>query len=365
MTTVVVSGAVANKHRYGGSIWVRMSWLEALRALGFDVMFVEELRDGGDAGTFAAVMSELQVPAALVAGDRIHGMTRDELLDRVEQAALLVNLSGHLRQPDLLRRIRKRVFVDLDPGYTHIWHAEGRDVGVANHDHHFTVGLNVGTRGCSIPTNSVRWLPIRQPVVLERWPVVDEGFSAFTTVASWRGAFGPVAWNGRRYGVKAHQFRRFARVPRLSRLPFAIALDLHPADAQDRHLLLRNGWHLSDAASVATPRSFAGFVRSSGAEFSVAQDVYVSTVSGWFSDRTVRYLASGRPALVQETGFSRTLPAGDGLLSFRTPREAVARARDIVERHDHHRRAARTLAEEFFSPEHALAPLLETSGVAP
>jgi hypothetical protein len=365
MTTVVVSGAVASKHRLGGSLWVRMSWVEALRRLGFDVVFVEELHEGGDPATFAAVMRELRVPGALLDGDRVVGMDREELLQRMREATLLVNLSGHLRRPELLRLVGRRAFVDLDPGYTQIWHAGGHDVGLAGHHLYFTVGANVGTRHCALPTGGLRWVAIRQPVVLDRWPVAGGRFSRFTTVASWRGAYGPVAWDGRAYGVKAHQFRRFVGLPAATGLPFEIALDVHPADAADRRRLVEAGWRLVDPRAVASPAAFAGFVRGSGAEFSVAQGVYVETCSGWFSDRTVRYLASGRPVLVQDTGFSRTLPVGEGLVAFVTPAEATARAREIVEDFDRHARAARRLAEELFAPTPALAPLLAAAEVAP
>jgi hypothetical protein len=365
MTTIAVSGAVANKHRYGGSVWVRMSWIEAFRRLGFDVVFVEELHDGGSPAVFTAVMRELGVPAALLAGDEVLGMDARELAARLDDAALLVNLGGHLRRPDLLRRVARRVFVDLDPGYTQIWHEEGRDVGLAGHDLHFTVGANVGTRHSTVPGAGVRWLPVRQPVVLERWPVAGGGFTSFTTVASWRGAFGPVAWRGESYGVKAHQFRRFLQVPSRAGLPFHVALDLHPADAADGERLRHHGWAVTGPETVATPAAFADYVRGSGAEFSVAQGVYVETSSGWFSDRTVRYLASGRPALVQETGFGRTLPVGEGLLSFRTADEAVALSRALVADYASHARAARRVAEEHFAPAAALAPLLDATGVAP
>ena len=151
MTTVVVSGAVANKHGHGGSLWVRMSWAEGLKKLGFEVVFVEELHEGGSPDVFEAVMRDLEIPAALIDGDRVIGMTAGELHERLDEAALLVNLSGHLRRPDLLRRVRQRVFVDLDPGYTQIWHAQGHDVGLADHHLHFTVGANVGTRALHDP----------------------------------------------------------------------------------------------------------------------------------------------------------------------------------------------------------------------
>jgi hypothetical protein len=365
MTTIVVAGALANKHRHGGSQWVRMSWAEAFRSLGLDVVFVEQLHEGGDPAAFADAMETLGMAGALIDGDRVCGMPREQLLEHLDSAALLVNISGHLRDRGLLERCRLRAFVDLDPGYTQIWHAEGRDIGLDGHHLHFTVGANVGSGRCRLPRNGIRWQPVRQPVVLDRWPVVHEPFSRFTTVASWRGSFGPVAYGGRQFGVKAHQFRRFAGVPAQAGLPFAVAVDMHPADDADRQRLETAGWTLIDPSVVSDPAGFASFVRASGAEFSVAQGIYVETRSGWFSDRTVRYLASGRPALVQDTGFSRGLPVGEGLLTFRTPREAAQQARLLVSDYAHHSRAARAVAESYFTPAAALSPLLEASGVAP
>lgn len=386
MTTVLVSGAVANKHGYGGSIWVRMSWAEGLRRMGFDVVFVEQIDEAAcvdlhgrpapfetsaNAATFDAAMEEFGFTgsAALVCpdGERVRGMARSELLARASGAELLVNISGHLRWRPLIDRVRRRVFVDLDPGFTQIWHAEGADAaGLDGHELFFTVGQNVGTPRCELPTGGIEWRPVRQPVVLERWPVDDgEELSCFTTIASWRGAFGRAAWRGRSYGLKAHEFRRFAHVPRRAGLPFCVALDIHPADGTDTAALEEGGWSLTDPAAVAAPSGFNHFVRSSGAEFSAAQGIYVETNSGWFSDRTVRYLACGRPALVQDTGLGEHLPVGQGLLTFRTADEAVDRARAIAGDYAHHRAAARRIAEEHFAYEHALTPLVEAAGVAP
>jgi hypothetical protein len=371
VTTVLVSGAVANKHRHGGSVWVRMSWAEGLRALGFDVVFVEELRAPEPAATdaFHAVMAEFGFTgaAALVcpADGTVSGMGREELLERAADAALLVNLTGHLGWQPLRERVRRAVYVDLDPGYTQVWSADGHDLGLAGHDLHFTVGLNVGTARCPLPSGAIAWRPVRQPVVLERWPVAPGDFTGFTTVASWRGAYGPLDWAGRTLGPKAHEFRRVAGVPRASGLPFAAVLDIHPADAADRERLLDGGWDLLDPAEAGTPADFARFVRGSGAEFSPAQGVYVHTRSGWFSDRTVRYLASGRPALVQDTGFGAALPVGEGLLAYATPAEAVTRAQELAADHARHAAAARRIAEEHFAHDRALAPLLEAAEVAP
>jgi hypothetical protein len=384
VTTVIVSGAVANKYRHGGSAWVRLSWAEAFRRLGFDVLFVEMLdprhavdhggarcepRDSANAAAFTTALDAagLAGSASLLAtdGTTVAGLSREELMDRAAGAALLVNLSGHLRDAALMARARRRVFVDLDPGYTQVWLSEGHDVGAAGHDLHFTVGANVGSARCAVPRAGLRWRAIRQPVVLGRWPVCGEGFSRFTTVGSWRGAYGPLRWAGRTYGVKAHEFRPLSGVPRETRLPFEAVLDIDAADQADARRLAAGGWRLRAPETVAAPDRFARYVRGSGAEFSPAQGVYVHTRSGWCSDRTVRYLASGRPALVQDTGQGDTLPVGEGLVTFGSPAEAVRRARDLVAEHARHRAAARRLAEAYFAPEPALAPLLEAAAVAP
>jgi hypothetical protein len=388
MTAIAVAGALANKHRHGGSVWVRMSWAEALRSLGFDVLFVEQLAAAdcvdatgrpaafaasANAATFRAVTEAFGFAgdAALVCPDdgRVLGMTRERLLARLGEAALLVNISGHLRWAPALAQLPRRVFVDLDPGYTQIWHASGGDAaGLEGHELHFTVGANVGTAVCDLPTSGIRWRPIRQPVVLDRWPppgAACRGFSGFTTVASWRGAYGRPVWEGRSYGLKVHEFRRFASLPGATGLPFAAALDIHPSDAADARRLRAGGWKLLDPALVGDVERFRRFVRCSGAEFSAAQGIYVETWSGWFSDRTVRYLASGRPALVQDTGFCDELPVGSGLVPFRTLSGARAGAHAIAEDYERHCAAARAIAEQYFAPAPALAPLLEAAGLAP
>jgi hypothetical protein len=388
MTTIAVAGALANKHRHGGSAWVRLSWAEALRELGFDVLFVEQISAAdcvdaagrpadfaasANAATFLAATEAVGFggDAALVCPDdgRVLGMDGDELLERLGEATLLVNISGHLRWQPALELLPRRVFVDLDPGYTQIWHASGGDAaGLEGHELHFTVGANVGTARCDLPTGGIRWRPIRQPVVLDRWPEPSDtccDFGGFTTVASWRGAYGRPVWEGRSYGLKVHEFRRYASLPETTGLPFAAALDIHPDDACDADRLRAGGWTLLDPSLVGDVEAFRRFVSSSGAEFSTAQGVYVETGSGWFSDRTVRYLASGRPALVQDTGFSEHLPVGEGLLSFRTPDEARAGAHAIVKDYARHSSAARALAERCFAPAPALEPLLDAAGVAP
>src|SRR5438132_6361065 len=130
---------------------------------------------------------------------------------------------------------------------------------------------------------------------------------------------------------------------------FEIALEIDPEDSADLELLRGGGWSIVDPRRVAAdPESFRAYVQGSGAEFSVAQGIYVETKSGWFSDRSVRYLASGRPVLVQDTGFSKNLPVGEGLIAFGSLEEAVAGAQAIAGDYGRHARAARAVAEEPF-----------------
>ena len=379
MTTVFVAGVLANKPGNGGEAWVRLSWLLGLRRLGFEVFFVEQLSaetcvdttgaptpvdESSNLAYFRAVVDRfgLSATSSLIYdnGAQVFGVEHEELLSKAMSAVALVNFSGHLAYEPLMRCFPRKIYVDLDPGYTQYWHASRQPLGLEDHDEHLTVGGNVGTPTCPIPVGGIRWRHVRPPVVLDEWtpgPHIDN--SRFTTVGSWRGAFGPIAWRDHVFGLKAHEFRKIVELPRRAPGGFEIALDIHPADAEDRFMLESHGWHLVDPRRVAaTPDAFRTYVQASGAEFSAAQGIYVETNSGWLSDRTAAYLASGRPALVQDTGFTRTLPTGEGLVSFTTLDEAVAGTREILGAYDRHSLAARRLAETYFDSDVVLGAVV-------
>lgn len=387
MDTVVVSGAIANKLLNGGEAWVRLSWILGLRRLGFDVWFVEQMDNAtavdaaGEPASFAESENRryfedvvgrfgLEGRASLLfdGGREASGVPLDALLPVAEEALLLVNISGHLDLEPLLKRLRRRAYVDLDPGFTQFWHVQG--IGgsrLEGHDAYFTVGENVGRAGCEIPTCGLEWKPVRPPVVLDEWPVAgDADQDRFTTVGAWRGAFGPVHHEGRTYSLKVHEFRRVMELPRRTPQRFEIAMLIHPGDDRDREALEVNGWKIVDPrTTVPGPVEFREYVQGSGAEFSVAQGIYVETNSAWFSDRTVRYLASGRPVLVQDTGFSAHLPVGEGLLAFTDLDSAVAGAERIAGDYAGHREAARALAESHFDSDKVLARFLDEAGLKP
>ena len=386
MATVFVAGALANKPGNGGEAWVRLSWVLGLRRLGFAVCFVEQLSDtacvdpGGRSASleesanlswFQAVISRfgLAGSAALVADDgaTIFGMEEDELLERADAAELLLNIGGHLDYGPLFNRFRRKAYVDIDPGFTQLWHLAGeRGARFEGHDAFFTIAENLGTPQCRLPTGGVPWRSTRQPVVLDYWPVTTGEADRFTTVASWRGPFGPVSDGERTYGLKVHEFRKLAPLPGRAAQRFEIALDIHPADERDRQLLTEHGWHLVDPVVAAgDPHRFQRYVQGSGAECSAAAGVYVETGSGWFSDRTVRYLASGKPALVQDTGFGRSLPVGEGLVPFSNLDEAARGAAAIGADYEAHCQAARRIAEDYFDSDLVLARLLDELAVTP
>lgn len=387
MAVVLVAGAIANKSLNGGEAWVRLSWVLGLKRLGCKVLFVEQIdpatcvdEEGNPAPFetsvnrryFDAVMEEfgLTGAAALLCGEggKTSGLELAETLEIAGEADLLVNISGHLSLEPLLKKVRRKAYIDLDPGFTQFWHAAGETgARLEGHDHYFTVGENIGTEDCSIPTVGLDWLPLPPPVVLDEWPAVEGGSNGrFTTVGAWRGGFGPVTHDGRTYGLKVHEFRKVIELPRLAAGTFEVALDIHPADGKDRDALLANEWHLVDPRVEASgPHEFRRYVQGSGAEFSVAQGVYTETRSGWFSDRTVKYLASGKPVLVQDTGFSRNYPVGEGLVAFSTLEEAVRGAGTIADDYQAHAEAARALAEERFDSDIVLARFLEQVGVSP
>jgi hypothetical protein len=387
MTVVIVSGSMVAKRNNGGEPWVRLSWIEGLRRLGFDVYFVEQIDPAScvDASGRAAPVSRsvnlqrfqqivrdynLADRASLIAstGESAFGLSYSDLRDVSASAALLVNITGNLRFPELKSLISKTAYIDEDPGYTQFWHLDGHaSEALAGHEYYFTVGENIGKPSCTIPGGDIHWRTISQFVVLDMWPVHrSDRVDRFTTVATWRGTYGAVSFGGKQFGQRVHEFRKIITLPRASPYTYEVALDIDPGDKKDLDALHENGWHLVNPGTVAaTPSVFQQYVQGSSAEFSVAQGIYVETNSGWFSDRSVRYLASGKPVLVQDTGFGDSYPTGEGLLTFGNLDQARAGSDRIVREYDCHAAAARAIAVEYFDARKVLPRFLEAVDVAP
>jgi hypothetical protein len=263
-----------------------------------------------------------------------------------------------LRDPEILEQVPVRAFLDLDPAFTQIWHAvEGVDMHLDAHTHFVTVADAIGA---TIPDCGRRWLPTLPPVVLEEWPVATRlEHRALTTVGHWR-SYGSIHHGGVQYGQKAHSLRPLIDLPRRTSAPLEPALAIHPDETDDLAALEENGWRVLDPGAVAaTPDDYQRFVQGSWAEFGLAKSGYVLSDSGWFSDRSACYLASGRPVVAQDTGFGRRLPTGEGLLAFASVQDFAEAVADLERDYERHRAAARQVAVEHLDSDRVLGSLME------
>jgi hypothetical protein len=381
--TIVIAGSLAQKPRHGGHTWVFLQYLLGFRRLGWDVLFLDQLApemcvdEGGKPCPWERslnqryvldVMERFDLKTAFAMfsdqGEPLAGLSRRQVVERTRKAAFLLNVMGFLQDEEILGCAVRRVFLDIDPGFGQMWQDLGLHALFRGHDDYVTIGEHIGRPGCTIPTCGLRWLTTPQPIVLEYWPAVEGGGESMTSVASWRGAYGPVEYQGKSYGLRVHEFRKFAPLPRLSRRPFQLALDIHPNESKDLALLQGNGWSLVDPkAAVGNPAAYQAYIHGSKAEFMVAKNMYVQTQSGWFSDRSICYLASGKPVLAQDTGLRELYPTGAGLLTFTTLEEAGAAVEELAGAYPRHARAARALAEDYFNSNKVLPRLLNKLGI--
>ena len=322
-----------------------------------------------NAAYFRSVMEQFDLEARsalFVSGTQeTVGLPYDRLVSLAARSDLLINISGLLADPVLVEPIPVRVYLDLDPGFNQLWHAaESIDVGFDGHTHFVTIGPALGGAECVIPTCGRHWIATRQPVLLSEWPPAERvTHDAFTTVANWRG-YGSITHNGVFYGQKAHAWRAFMALPDKTNEQFLVALAIHPKETRDLANLAAHGWRLVDPARVSdTPDNYRAFIQGSKGEIGVAKSGYAVARCGWFSDRSVCYLASGRPVVAQETGFSRFVPTGEGLFAFEKEEDALEGIDAIARDYPRHSRAARAIAEAYFDADTVLPQLLDRVGV--
>jgi hypothetical protein len=375
--TILLSGMIAAVPDQGGATWAVLQYLLGFRRLGYRVVFVESLPATslipqgvppdrtGNARYFRRVMGDFGFDsdsALLVAGTRqTVGLSYEELRCVARSAAVLINISGLLADEDLTGDIPCRVYLDLDPTFNQLWHAlQLCDMRFRGHTHFVTIGLAIGRSDCTVPTCGVPWITTPQPVVLSEWPVARRiTHDALTTVGHWR-SYGSIEHDGTLYGQKAHSLRRFITLPTLTDERFLLALAIHPDESKDLRALAANGWQRLDPAQVArTPADYRRFIRGSRGEFGIAKSGYVASRCGWISDRSLCYLASGRPVLAQDTGFSRFIPAGEGLFAFESTEDILAAIEELRAHYARHARAARAIAEESFDSDKVLSRLLD------
>jgi Glycosyl transferases group 1 len=368
-----------------GFAWQALHYMLGLRRLGHDVWYIEDSgappydprrqAPGADCRYNVAFLRNMMERFDL--GDRWaywdrgagewHGLSGEAVRALYGKADALLNLSGatHLREEHLACPVR--ILVDTDPGYEQTRLAEG-DAEAARtldaHTHLFTYGENLGRADCTIPLGGRRWRATRPPVLLDLW---DAGCIAagpfFTSVATWENKGRDVAISGETYRWSKHvNFLRFLELPRRTLQPCRLAMA--PANEGVAAQIREAGWDLVDPVPIsADMQPYRDFIVTSRGEFTVAKDIYVRGRTGWFSDRSVCYLAAGRPVVTQDTGFSKLIPSGKGLYAFSSLeeiREAIARINHDYERECH---AAREIAHEFFDADRVLRELLRQAEV--
>ncbi len=362
------------RHPLGGHSWHHFQYLVGFRRLGHDVTFFEHYGwpkscyDAGrniktsDPSYGVAYLQRLLRPYGLddrwcyLAEDGTdYGIPRERLAMTCRECDVYLNLSNINWIPEL-EECKRRVLVDTDPVLTQLG-AFGFGGPFSRYHALLTYGANVHQPACEMPTGGARWLPTRQPVVLDLWPTAAPDRSApFTSVLNFK-SYRDVERQGRVYGQKDREFEPFFSLPRDTGEPMELAVN---ASELVKQRLLAGGWRLTSTWEVSRdPWTYQRYIRASRAEFCVAKHAYVSTRCGWFSDRSTAYLASGRPIVVQDTGFSDWLPTGSGVIPFRTREEAIAGIEELNSRYEFHCRAAREIAEEYFDARKVLSGLLE------
>lgn len=383
---IVIWGYLGS-YPFGGMTWQVLHYLVGLRRLGFDVWYVEdtdaEVRDpetlwGNDdflpnVRYLEAQMASVGMPDRWVfrppgrTGDCFGALDIRGLSTLYRDAEAVINLCGsHELRPEH-DHISCLIYLETDPVPKQIALARGDATTMATlsrYQHLFTYAENLGKIDCRLPAQPLEWKSTRPPVCTEWWHASQpprEG-AALTTITSWQHSWNDIEWQGETWRwSKHHEFLKIRSLPKRAGIPLELSITGIGDDDADE--LRRNGWQLRPGSDVADPDSYRDYIRGSLGEFTVAKEQYVAPSTGWFSDRSVCYLAAGRPVVTQETGFSNYLPVGEGLLSFLTEDDAADALADLAGRYDRHSIVAGEIAREYFGAAGVLTKMMSDCGL--
>ena len=372
-----------------GVIWQHIHYLVGLQRLGHDVYYIEDsARLPYNPETFeinnefdytARVLNRSSQEfgfkghwgfcARYLPGNPTAGLSLKKIRQLYRDADAILNICGAQEFNDDLLVSDSILYIESDPGVEQIKIDKGvRSTGsyLGRHQALFTFGENVGTKSFPVPTHGFKWLPTRQPVVIDLWKTNRSPSRAavFTSVANWStSGLKDITWRGEKYlWSKSREFLRFISAPKESGETFELATNIN--DAKTRANFERRGWRLSSPLQMSVDYwLYRDYIRRSKGEFTVAKDQYVRLNTGWFSDRSVCYLAAGRPVIIQETGFTKIYGGKAGLLSFRSLGEIADAVKMINADYAKHSRAARALAREFFEAKKVLKSILDHAGI--
>jgi hypothetical protein len=364
----------------GGLVWHHLQYVMGLAELGHDVYFVEDSSDSlwccydpirhiTDTDPTYGLQLALRTFESVGLGDRwayydAHtarwlGPCADRIFSICATADLVLNLGGVAPLRPWMMQIPVRALIDTDPVFTQIQHLTNAVTWhqALQHTAFLSFGANIGLSQCAIPPDGLPWQPARQPIFLDAWPVtVGPVTGKFTTVMQWESYAAP-EYGRIRYGMKSDSFGPYMALPKMTSATLELAVGSPTAP---RALLARAGWEVRNPLEVALdPWTYQQYIQQSKAEFTVAKHGYVISRSGWFSERSAAYLASGRPVVTQETGFSDWLEVGSGVIPFHTLEEALEAIAEVNARYEFHCQAARAIAEEYFDARKVLTRLIE------
>ncbi len=372
-----------------GVIWQHVHYLVGLQRLGHDVYYIEDsARLPYNPETFeinnefdyaARLLNRLSQEfgfknrwgfcARYLPGNPTAGLALKKIRQLYRDADAILNTCGAQEFNDDLLVSDRILYIESDPGVEQIKIDKGVRSTVSYLGRHhalFTFGENVATTSFPVPTHGFKWLPTRQPVVTDLWKTNRSPSRAavFTSVANWStSGLKDIMWRGEKYlWSKSREFLRFISAPKESGETFELATNIN--DAKTRANFERRGWRLTSPLQMSVDYwLYRDYIQRSKGEFTVAKDQYVRLNTGWFSDRSVCYLAAGRPVIIQETGFTRIYGGKVGLLSFRSLGEIVDAVKMINADYAKHSRAARALAREFFEAKKVLKSILDHAGI--
>jgi hypothetical protein len=289
--------------------------------------------------------------------DVYHGLSRDAVRRLYRESDALINLCGATRLREEHMACPRRIMIDTDPVFEQIKYATadpGARAYLDAHTHFFSYGENIGGPGWIVPLAGIPWQGTRPPVVIDEWPTDEHAPQCFSTIATWKN----IDFAGETYVWSKHvNFLRFLDLPR--RVPQCFTMAMLPPTAAIEAEVIGKGWRLADPRPIsASMENYAEFIAGSRGEFTVAKDIYVRPNSGWFSDRSVCYLAAGRPVITMKTGFSRFYPVGEGLFEYSDMAEAVAAVEAVNRDYRRHSHAARMLAAEYFGSDAVISALM-------
>jgi hypothetical protein len=380
----VVTGMVAT-YAVGGVAWDYLQYALGLIRRGFDVFYLEDTglptydptRREYSADSSYGVKFLQNALERLIPNGRhnwhyraedgtTYGVSTEEAQRQVKDADLFLNVSGSCVLREEYLACRRKVLIDTDPGYNHFVNYPKDDAGqrwpgaasFRRHDSFLTYAGCIGQPDCTLPTFDLPWHPTRPLVMIDQWRAAPPA-QRWTTVMTWNNFQRPIVGNDRTYGTKEREFAKIESLPSRMSVPLEIAV----GGSYNGHLK-SHGWSVLDSHSVSrTLDDYRDYIQQSRGELSVAKNVYVDTISGWFSCRSICYLAAGLPVVVQDTGFSRLLPTGTGLCCFTDLAGAMEGLSAVEADYDRHRLAARELARAYFADDVVLNDLLKHVGL--